>query len=92
MPSTSSFSISAEVSVDVCQRELLTQLVALPLVRVQIDRLRKDEGLVQPVELMLNRLRLPLSIRRVVSDFGLTLLPRLQNKLLDQAHVSCRWL
>ena len=46
MPSTSFFEFDG-VLVDLCERELLAQLVSLPLVRVQVNRFRVDKCLVE---------------------------------------------
>ena len=59
------------VSVDLRERELLAQPVALPLVRVEVDRLRVDEGFIEAVELLLNRLRVALGLGSVAADRSL---------------------
>jgi hypothetical protein len=69
------------VSVDIRERELLAQSVSLPLVCRDVDRLREEKCFIEPIKLLLNRLRAPFGIRRFTSDPGLTLLPRLQNEL-----------
>ena len=79
------------VTVNLREREFLAQPVPLPLVRVEVDRLRVDEGLIQAVELLLNRLRVALSVGSVAADDGLALVPYTKNQILDEPHVArCR--
>jgi hypothetical protein len=63
------------VSVDLSQRQFLAQSVALAFVRVEVYRLREDERLVEPVELLVNRLHSTLLVGRVAFDRGLALVP-----------------
>ena len=67
------------MSVDLCERELLAEPVPLPLVRVEVDRLRVDEGFIQAVELLLNRLGVALRVGSVAADDVLALVPRAKN-------------
>ena len=61
------------VSVDLSQRQFLAQAIALAFVCVQVDGLREDEGLIEPVEPLLNRLDSPLLLGGVVLDGRLAL-------------------
>ena len=78
------------MSVDLRQREFLAKLVAVSLVRADVDRLREEERFIKPVPLLLNRLGLASDIIRLARDLGLTLLPCLQNEFLHDAHVAGR--
>src|SRR5437868_288984 len=91
MPTTSNLSSSAECPVDLRKREFLAQPVSLPVVRVEVDRLRIDESFIHAVELLLNRLRIALRFSSVAADDGLTLVPRAQNEILHNSHIArCR--
>ncbi|HEX7084787.1 MAG TPA: hypothetical protein VF198_00375 [Vicinamibacterales bacterium] len=76
--------------VDLRERELLPQLVALPLVCVEVDALREDERFIQPIKPLLNRLDAPLVVGRGLPDGGLLVVPRAQDRFLDEAHVGRR--
>ena len=76
--------------VDVGEREFLTEPVPLSLVRLDVDRLREQERLVESIELLLNRLSMPLGIGGLATDLGFALLPRSQDAFLDQPHVAGR--
>ncbi|OFW04616.1 MAG: hypothetical protein A3H96_09515 [Acidobacteria bacterium RIFCSPLOWO2_02_FULL_67_36] len=77
--------------VNLRERELLAQPVSLPLVRVEVDGLRVDEGFIQAVELLLNRLRVALRVGSVAADDGFAFVPRAKNQILDEPHVArCR--
>jgi hypothetical protein len=56
MPCSSSSSTASVRLLDIGERQLLAQLVALPAVAGQVDRLRVPERFVEPVELLLDRL------------------------------------
>ena len=66
--------------VDLRERELLVLPISLPLVRVEVDRLRVDECFIQTVELLLNRLRVAVGLGSVAADDGLALVPRAKNR------------
>ncbi|HEX7087150.1 MAG TPA: hypothetical protein VF198_12360 [Vicinamibacterales bacterium] len=74
--------------VDLGQRQLLAQPVALPLVRLGVDRLREEEGVIEAVQLLLNQLDALLLLDRAVLRFCPPLLPDIENPVLDQAHVA----
>ncbi|MEZ5289918.1 MAG: hypothetical protein R2745_02440 [Vicinamibacterales bacterium] len=76
--------------VDLGQRQLLAQPVALPLVARAIDRLREQERIVEPVELLLDRFHPPVLVDRAVLRLSPPLLPHKENPVLDQAHVARR--
>jgi hypothetical protein len=78
--------------VDLGERQLLAQLVALPAVAGEVDRLRVQERFVQLVQLLLDRTHPPLLFRRPVLRFSPTLLPHAEDSILDQPHVARRWL
>src|SRR5688572_2247534 len=78
--------------IDLGQRQLLAQLVALPAVGSDVDRLRVEERFVQLVQLLLDGTHPPLLFRRPVLRFSPTLLPRAEDSILDQPHVARRWL
>ena len=48
----------------------------------------KEERFVEPVQLLLNRFRFALSVVRFAPDLGLTFLPRAQDELLHEPHVT----
>ena len=52
------------VVVDLGERQFLAQFVALPFIARQVDRLRVEKGFVEPVQLLLNRFGLTLSVGR----------------------------
>jgi hypothetical protein len=60
----------AGVLVDLQQRELLAQLVFVTVIRVDVDRLSKQKRFIESVELLLDRLRPPLSVGRVATELS----------------------
>nr|WP_239489828.1 hypothetical protein [Luteitalea sp. TBR-22] len=74
--------------VDLPQRELLAQPVALPLVAGAVDGLREQERIVKPIELLLDGLHPPVLLRRSVLRLRPPLLPHVENPVCDQAHVA----
>jgi hypothetical protein len=76
--------------VDLGERQLLAQLVALPAVAGEVDRLRLQERFVQLVQLLLDRTHPPLLFRRPFVRFDTPLLPRVEDAVLSQAHVTGR--
>ena len=71
--------------VDLDESQFLAQSIALPLVRFKVDRSSKDKRIIEPVELLLNRLYLPLDVlelyARVLIDDNMT--KEARGKLLD---------
>jgi hypothetical protein len=78
------------VLIDLQQRELLAQLVLVPVVCVNVDRLSKEKRFVESVELLLDRLRLPFNVSNVAKELSLALLPRTQHMLFHEPHVARR--
>jgi hypothetical protein len=76
--------------VDLCECQLLAQLVALTTVARDIDRLRVEERFVQPVELLLDRLHPPLLLCCRVCRLGSLLFTQVEDSVLDQSHVARR--
>jgi hypothetical protein len=68
------------VVVDLGERQLLAQPVALPFVARRVDALREQEGLVQAIELLLDELDALLLLRRPVLRFGTSLLPNVESR------------
>ena len=63
----------------------------MPLVGRLIDRFRKQEGFIEPIEFVSDRLGSPVRLRRAFARFGLNL-PDMQDAIVDQAQVAGRWL
>ena len=80
------------VVVNLGERQFLAQFVALRFIARQVDRLRVEKGLIEPVQLLLNHLGSPLDLGRSVLDFRRTLLPDVEHAILHQAHVARSWL
>jgi hypothetical protein len=78
------------VVVDLRERQLLAESVALPFVARRIDALREQERLVQAIELLLDDLDAFLLFHRPVLRFGPPLFPDVENSVLDQPHVARR--
>src|SRR4029453_16867511 len=78
------------VMVDLGERQFLAQLVALPAVGRDVDRLRIEERLIQLVQLLLDGTHPPLLFRRPLFRFSPTLLPHAEDSILDQPHVAWR--
>ena len=78
--------------VDLGERQFLAQLVALPAVGRGVDRLRVKERLIQLVHLLLDGTDAPLLFRRAVVGLGSTLLPHMEDSILNEAHVAGCWL
>src|SRR4051812_45605299 len=78
--------------IDLGERQFLAELVALPAVGRDVDRLRVQERLVQLVQLLLDGTHPPLLFRRPVLRFRATLLPHAEDSILDETHVARRWL
>nr|WP_239490265.1 hypothetical protein [Luteitalea sp. TBR-22] len=74
--------------VDAEQRELLAQLLGVPVVDVDIDRALEQERLVQTVELLLDGFGLACGAREVGAGRLLARLPDLEDRLLQQPHVA----
>jgi hypothetical protein len=75
MPCTSSSSIASAWLVDLRERQLLAQPVALPFVAHRVEALREQECLVQAIELLLDDFDALLLPHRPVLRFGASLLP-----------------
>ena len=78
------------MAIDLREGQFLAQLVALPAVAGEVDRLRVEEGFVEPVELLLDRFCAALLVRRPRVRFGTPLLPDVKDAILHQAHVAGR--
>src|SRR5687768_7001951 len=77
--------------VDLRERPLLTQPVALPFVALGVDRLLEEEGVIEAVQLLLNELDALFLPDRPILRLRPPLLPSVENPVLDQAHVAgCR--
>nr|WP_291986449.1 hypothetical protein [Luteitalea sp.] len=74
--------------VDAEQRELLAQLLRVPVVDVDIDRALEQERLVQTVELLLNGFGLACGARKVGTGRLLAGVPDLEDRFLQQPHVA----
>ena len=70
----------------------LAQLLGVAVVRVDVDRALERERLVEPVQLVLNRLRSSLGGGDLLAHDSLPRLPYLQHGFLEQSHVAWRWL
>lgn len=79
------------VVVDLCERQLLAQPVALPFVALGVDRLLEEERVIEAVQLLLNQLDALLLLDRPVLRLRPPLLPNTENPVVDQANVAgCR--
>ena len=83
MPSTSSSSSESPCFVDLRERELLAGFIALAFVAGQVDRLREEERLIEPAELLLNRLDAPFRISRSRLCVRQPLPPHLQDTIFQ---------
>ena len=90
MPCTSSSSTASVWLLDLGERQFLAQLVTLAAVAGEVDRLGVQERLVEPIELLLDRLDAALLLCGSVLRFGSPLLPRVEDAVLHQAHVAMR--
>jgi hypothetical protein len=78
------------VAVDLRERQFLAQLVALPAVAGEVDRLRVQERFVEPVELLLDRLDSAFLLRRPLVRFRAPLRPNVEDAIFHQTHVAGR--
>jgi hypothetical protein len=78
--------------IDLGERELLAQLVALPTVSRDVESPPSRGTPVQLVQLLLDCTHPPLLFRRAVVRFGPALLPHVEDSILDESHVARRWL
>jgi hypothetical protein len=92
MPCPSSSSTASAWVVDLGERQLLAQPVALPPVALGVDRMLEQERFVQPIELLLDGLDALLLLGRSVLRVRATLLPGVENPVLDEPHVARGWL
>ena len=67
------------MAIDLRERQFLAQLVALPAVAGEVDRLRVQERFVEPVELLLDRFDAALLFRRPLVRFRTPLLPGVED-------------
>jgi hypothetical protein len=75
------------VVIDLGERQLLAEPVALPFVALRVDALHEQERLVQAIELLLDDLDALLLLRRPVLRFGPSLFPDVENPVRDQIFV-----
>ena len=80
------------VPVHLHERELLAQLVAMPVVPLDVDRSLVEERLVQTVELFLNRLLLVLDLDNPLLRVRLQISPRVKHAILHEPHEAGGWL
>ena len=90
MPSTSSSVDRLGVVVNLRQRQLLAELVALAAVGVAVDRFRIQKRLVKPVEFQADGLEPSFLFGGSLSGRGALLLPDVENAVLDDPHVAGR--
>ena len=76
--------------VDLGERQLLTQPVALPFVALSVDRLLEEECVIEAVQLLLNELDALLLLYGPVFRLRPPLFPHVEDAVLDQAHVAGR--
>src|SRR5687767_4510227 len=91
IPSTSSSSTASVWPVDLRQRQLLAEPVALAAVGGKVDRFRVQKRLVQPVELLTDRLDPSLLLRSLLCGLRASLLPDAEDAVFDKTHIArCR--
>ncbi|PYQ86917.1 MAG: hypothetical protein DMG03_06495 [Acidobacteria bacterium] len=73
-------------------RELLAQLVAVAVVRVDVDRPFEQERLIQTVQLLANRFLPALDLSDPLCRIGLQFAPGVHHAILDEAHEASCWL
>ena len=71
---------------DLGESQFLAELVALPAVAGEVDRLRVKERFVEPVELLLDRLDSAFLLHGPFAGLGMPLLPNVKDAVFDQAH------
>ncbi|HEX6465060.1 MAG TPA: hypothetical protein VFZ98_11415 [Vicinamibacterales bacterium] len=71
---------------DLRERELLAQLVAVAVVRLDVDRAFVEERLVQTVQLLANHLLLALDLEDALLCVGFQFAPRCEDAILHEAH------
>src|SRR3954453_19313587 len=76
--------------IDLRERQLLAQPVALTAVAGEIGRPRVQKRFVEPVELLLDQFYAALPLRRPLARFRPPLLPHMEDAILHQAHVAWR--
>ena len=78
------------VVVNLRERQLLAELIALTLAALDVYALREQDRVVRPIELLLDGLDAPLLLWRPAFRFGPSLLLEVENPVLDQPHVAGR--
>ena len=72
------------MTVDPRERELLAQLVAVPVVRVDVDRSLEQERLIQTVQLLANHLLPALDLGDPLCRIGSQLPPGVRHAVFDE--------
>lgn len=80
------------MAVHLRDRELLAQLVAVTVVRTDVNRPFERERLIQTVQLSPNRFLPALNLRDPLRRIGLQLPPGVHHAVLDEAHEASCWL